>query len=78
MRLNIEFTEGKYNNTTINILRRNPIIEKDSELPIVGGTGIFKMACGVVAGNTYLFNVDTNYSVLQYTLALFTLIYKPI
>ncbi|KAI3458404.1 hypothetical protein Pfo_015067 [Paulownia fortunei] len=68
MGLNIVFTEGKYKGSTISILGRNPIFDKDRELPIVGGTGVFRMARGIAVSNTHSFDVNTNYGVLEYTL----------
>nr|WMQ56629.1 putative dirigent protein [Sesamum angolense] len=68
MGLNIVFTEGKYKGSTITVLGRNPIFEKDRELPIVGGTGVFRMARGIAVSNTHSFDVNTNYGVLEYTL----------
>ncbi|KAL0316980.1 UNVERIFIED_CONTAM: Dirigent protein 2 [Sesamum angustifolium] len=68
MGLNIVFTEGKYKGSTISVVGRNPIFEKDRELPIVGGTGVFRMARGIAVSNTHSFDVNTNYGVLEYTL----------
>ncbi|KAL3622027.1 hypothetical protein CASFOL_034223 [Castilleja foliolosa] len=68
MGLNIVFAEGKYKGSTVSILGRNPIFEKDRELAIVGGTGCFRMARGVAVSNTHSFDTSTNYGVLEYTL----------
>ncbi|GFP89401.1 dirigent protein 21 [Phtheirospermum japonicum] len=63
MGLNIVFTEGKYKGSTISILGRNPLVEKYRELAIVGGTGFFRMARGIVVSNTHSFDTSTNYGV---------------
>lgn len=68
MGLNIVFTEGKYNGSTISILGRNAIFHKDRELPIVGGTGVFRMARGIAVSNTHSYDVEASYGVLEYTL----------
>lgn len=68
MGMNIVFTEGKYKGSTISILGRNPIFDKDRELAIVGGTGVFRMARGIAISNTHSFDVETNYGVLKYDL----------
>lgn len=68
MGMNIVFMEGKYKGSTISILGRNPIFNKDRELAIVGGTGVFRMARGIAISNTHSFDVETNYGVLKYDL----------
>ncbi|KAK6135542.1 hypothetical protein DH2020_030713 [Rehmannia glutinosa] len=45
--LNFVFTEGKYKGSSICVLGRNPVLEKVREVPIVGGTGVFRMARGI-------------------------------
>ncbi|KAG8368128.1 hypothetical protein BUALT_Bualt15G0012900 [Buddleja alternifolia] len=67
MNLNIVFTAGKYNGSTVTILGRNPIMSVDRELPVVGGTGAFRMARGYAVSNTYSYDVAANYGVLEYT-----------
>ncbi|XP_073128396.1 dirigent protein 22-like [Henckelia pumila] len=69
MYLNFVFTSGQYNgSTTITILGRNEIMNAQRELPVVGGTGIFRMACRYAITNTYSYDPYTNYGVLEYTL----------
>ncbi|CAA2998514.1 Hypothetical predicted protein [Olea europaea subsp. europaea] len=67
MNLNFVFTSGKYNGSTLCILGRNPILERDRELPIVGGTGIFRMARGYSISNTYSYDPIEDYGVIEYT-----------
>ncbi|XP_073127201.1 dirigent protein 22-like [Henckelia pumila] len=66
MNLNIVFTAGPYSGSTLCILGRNPITVDQRELPVVGGTGIFRMARGYVIGNTYDYDTYTEYGVLEY------------
>ncbi|KAK4480790.1 hypothetical protein RD792_011641 [Penstemon davidsonii] len=68
MNLNFVFTAGEYNRSTISILGRNQIDNDYRELPVVGGTGIFRMARGYAITNTYSYDAVTNYGVLEYTL----------
>ncbi|KAK6135541.1 hypothetical protein DH2020_030712 [Rehmannia glutinosa] len=68
MGLNFVFTEGKYKGSTISVLGRNPITEKVRELPIVGGTGVFRMARGIAITSTYFLDEATNNVILEYTL----------
>ncbi|KAL8486467.1 hypothetical protein ACS0TY_023233 [Phlomoides rotata] len=43
MNLNFVFTGGEYNGSSLCILGRNPIDSKNRELPVVGGTSVFRM-----------------------------------
>ncbi|KAK3040152.1 hypothetical protein RJ639_028402 [Escallonia herrerae] len=47
MTLNFVFTEGKYNGSTLSVLDRNPVFHKYREMPIVDGSGVFRVARGV-------------------------------
>ncbi|KAK4414457.1 Dirigent protein 21 [Sesamum alatum] len=67
MSLNFYFTSGKYSGSSLCIMGRNPISSKNRELPVVGGTGVFRMARGYSISNTYSYDAATNYGVLEYT-----------
>ncbi|KAL0429271.1 UNVERIFIED_CONTAM: Dirigent protein 21 [Sesamum radiatum] len=67
MSLNFYFTSGKYSGSSLCIVGRNPISSKNRELPVVGGTGVFRMARGYSISNTYSYDAATNYGVLEYT-----------
>ncbi|CAI9764341.1 unnamed protein product [Fraxinus pennsylvanica] len=70
MVMNFAFTEGEYAGSTISILGRNQLFQEYRELPIVGGTGVFRFARGSAVTNTYSFDTATNKAkgVLEYTL----------
>ena len=53
MVLNFAFTEGKYNGSTLSVLGRNEILSTMREMPIVGGSGIFRFARGYAQARTY-------------------------
>lgn len=67
MNLNFYFTAGEFSGSTLCIVGRNPIANKDRELPVVGGTGVFRMARGYSISNTYSYDANANYGVLEYT-----------
>ncbi|GFP84853.1 dirigent protein 1 [Phtheirospermum japonicum] len=67
MSLNFYFTAGEYSGSTLCVVGRNPIGSKNRELPVVGGTGVFRMARGYSISNTYSYDAATNYGVLEYT-----------
>lgn len=56
MNLNIIFTAGRFNGSTLSIAGRNPILSADRELPVVGGTGLFRMARGFSISNTHSYD----------------------
>ncbi|KAL8518331.1 hypothetical protein ACS0TY_009631 [Phlomoides rotata] len=66
MNLNFVFTAGEYNGSSLCILGRNPIDSKNRELPVVGGTGVFRMGSGFSISNTYSYDPVENYGVLEY------------
>ncbi|XP_073038505.1 dirigent protein 22-like [Primulina eburnea] len=67
MNLNFYFNGGEHKGSSICIGGRNPINNKDRELPIIGGTGVFQLARGYSISNTFSFDPVTNYGVLEYT-----------
>ncbi|KAL3631305.1 hypothetical protein CASFOL_024289 [Castilleja foliolosa] len=71
MNINIVFTAGPYKGSTLSILGRNAIGTTSRELPVVGGTGIFRMARGFAISNTHAYDTTGNYGVLEYTVYVF-------
>ncbi|KAL3642477.1 hypothetical protein CASFOL_013292 [Castilleja foliolosa] len=47
------FTHGEYNGSTVIAVGRNDVPQARREFAIVGGTGAFKLARGIVIGSTY-------------------------
>ncbi|CAM0874850.1 unnamed protein product [Alopecurus aequalis] len=63
--VNMVFTAGPYNGSTIAVLARDAIVEPVRELPVVGGTGVFREATGYGLLRTYSSNDTTFNAVLQ-------------
>lgn len=48
------------------ILGRNAALQPPSEMPIIGGTGVFRLARGFVTANVHSLNVTTGNGILEY------------
>ncbi|XP_022747541.1 dirigent protein 22-like [Durio zibethinus] len=72
MVMNFAFSDGIYNGSALSILGRNAVLNKVREMPIVGGSGIFRFARGYALAKTVWFNqigdvvVEYNVSVVHY------------
>ena len=66
MVLNYVFTEGKFNGSTLSILGRNAILSEVREMPIVGGSGVFRFARGFALAKTYKFNATSLDAIVEY------------
>uniref|UniRef100_A0A2P2NFN8 Dirigent protein n=1 Tax=Rhizophora mucronata TaxID=61149 RepID=A0A2P2NFN8_RHIMU len=53
MTLTMAFTAGPYNGSSISVVGRNPILQQVREMPVVGGTGIFRLARGYCLARTH-------------------------
>ncbi|KAF3338424.1 Dirigent protein 19 [Carex littledalei] len=63
---NFVLTDGKYNGSTISIMGHNPIFSAEREMPIVGGSGLFRFARGYVQLRTYWFDTKSLDAVVEY------------
>ncbi|KAH1266276.1 Dirigent protein 3 [Glycine max] len=50
---------GKYNGSTITVLGRNRISQKLREIPVIGGSGVFRFATGYAEVNTVFLDPQT-------------------
>ncbi|KAL3814040.1 hypothetical protein ACJIZ3_015308 [Penstemon smallii] len=66
MTLNFVFTSGKYNGSTISVVGYNPINHMYREMPIVGGSGVFRLARGIATAETAKFNARSGNAVVEY------------
>ncbi|OMO92817.1 Plant disease resistance response protein [Corchorus olitorius] len=67
MAMNLVFTTGDFNGSTLTILARNPAGPPYRELPIIGGSGVFRLARGVALAQMHEFNlVTTGYAIVEY------------
>ncbi|PON76167.1 Disease resistance response protein [Parasponia andersonii] len=66
MVLNYVFTEGEFNGSTLSILGRNAVFSAVREMPIVGGSGLFRFARGYAQARTHWFNLTSGDAVVEY------------
>ncbi|XP_058734438.1 dirigent protein 22-like [Vicia villosa] len=71
MAMNFAFVEGKYNGSTITILGRNPAMHKVREMPVVGGSGLFRFARGYAQASTYSFDMKSGNACVEYNVYVF-------
>ncbi|KAJ7971409.1 Dirigent protein [Quillaja saponaria] len=71
MVLNFAFMEGKYNGSNLSVLGRNPILSGVREMPIVGGSGVFRFARGYAQAKTHTIDFQTGDAVVEYNVYVF-------
>ncbi|XP_004514253.3 dirigent protein 22-like [Cicer arietinum] len=71
MAMNFAFIERQYNGSTISILGRNCVFHKVREMPIIGGSGIFRFARGYVEAKTHWFDLKSGDAVVEYNVYVF-------
>ena len=71
MVMNLAFMEGKYNGSTLSMLGRNRVFNAVREMPIVGGSGLFRFARGYAQAHTHTFDVKTGDAVVEYNVYVF-------
>lgn len=71
MTFNLVFAAGsKYSGSTVTVLGYNPVPHEYREMPILGGTGVFRLATGIATAKTYAFNATTGAAVVEYNVIL--------
>ncbi|KAL6626443.1 hypothetical protein ACP70R_030169 [Stipagrostis hirtigluma subsp. patula] len=68
MSMSIVFQAGEYNGSTVAVLGRNRVFSAVREMPIVGGTGVFRWARGYVQVRTHTIDLKTGDANLEYNL----------
>ncbi|KAJ0969050.1 hypothetical protein J5N97_021927 [Dioscorea zingiberensis] len=65
------FTSGGFNGSSISVFSRNPIMETDREVAVVGGRGKFRMARGFANLHTYFANTTARNAIVEYHVTVF-------
>ncbi|CAO2813802.1 unnamed protein product [Amaranthus hypochondriacus] len=71
MSLTYGFVDGIYNGSSIVVLGRNSIMNPIREMPVVGGTGLFRMARGYAIARTYSASSTTFNAIVGYNITIF-------
>ncbi|XP_021890672.1 dirigent protein 22-like [Carica papaya] len=71
MVLNFAFMEGKYNGSNLSVLGRNAVLSGVREMPIVGGSGLFRFARGYAKAETYSLDPKTGDAIVEYNVFVF-------
>lgn len=66
MVMNFAFKTGKYNGSAITILGRNAVMTKVREMPVVGGSGMFRFARGYVEARTKFLDLESGEATVEY------------
>ncbi|XP_024986175.1 dirigent protein 22-like [Cynara cardunculus var. scolymus] len=66
MVMNYVFVEGKYNGSTLSIMGRNPVMSTVREMPVVGGSGLFRFSRGYAQARTHTFNMSNGDAVVEF------------
>ncbi|KAH7835254.1 hypothetical protein Vadar_024421 [Vaccinium darrowii] len=70
MSLNFVFTSGAYNGSTLSVLGRNAVLHTYREMPIVGGSGVFRLARGIATAKSYSFNATSGDAIVEYNVVV--------
>ncbi|KAG6787601.1 hypothetical protein POTOM_003643 [Populus tomentosa] len=71
MAMNFAFIEGKYNGSTITVLGKNAVLSTVREMPVIGGSGLFRFARGYVQARTHKFDLTTGDATVEYNVYVF-------
>lgn len=66
MTMNFAFMAGKYNGSTLGILGRNAVFSEVREMPVIGGSGLFRWARGYAQARTHWIDLKTGDAIVEY------------
>nr|TKS03957.1 dirigent protein 22-like [Populus alba] len=66
MVMNFAFVDGIYNGSSLSILGRKAIFDIVREMPVAGGSGVFRLARGHALAKTFSFNLKAGVAVIEY------------
>ncbi|XP_075674548.1 dirigent protein 23-like [Castanea sativa] len=70
MAMNFGFIDGIYNSSSISLLGKNSAMHLVREMPIVGGTGLFRLARGYAIAQTHWIDFTTGDAIVGYNVTV--------
>ncbi|KAK7258041.1 hypothetical protein RIF29_32436 [Crotalaria pallida] len=70
MAISYSFIEGPYSGSSFTVLGKNAAMNPVREMPIVGGTGLFRLARGYALAKTYWLDPTTGDAIVGYNVTL--------
>ncbi|XP_021894022.1 dirigent protein 22-like [Carica papaya] len=71
MVINFAFTVGRFKGSNLSLLGRNAVGSGVREMPIVGGSGVFRFARGYARAKTYTADPKTGDAIVEYNVYVF-------
>ncbi|KAH7834710.1 hypothetical protein Vadar_018834 [Vaccinium darrowii] len=69
--MNLVFTDGPYNGSSLTVLGSNPVMHPNREMPVVGGSGVFRLVRGVALLTAYFFDVPRGNATVEYNVIVY-------
>ncbi|KAK8712063.1 hypothetical protein V6N13_147315 [Hibiscus sabdariffa] len=66
MAYNFAFMEGTYSGSSLSVMGRNPVFSDVREMPVIGGSGVFRFARGYAEARTSNYDYSTGNAVVEY------------
>ncbi|GAY62391.1 hypothetical protein CUMW_217370 [Citrus unshiu] len=70
MSMSFVFVDGPYNGSSISLLGNNRAMNPVREMPIVGGTGFFRLAPGYAVAQTHWMDFKTGDAIVGYNVTV--------
>ncbi|GLJ47924.1 hypothetical protein SUGI_1011810 [Cryptomeria japonica] len=64
------FQSGKFNGSTLAVVGHNAVFNEIREMPIVGGSGKFRMARGYALAHTHSFDIKSGNAIVHYNVTV--------
>ncbi|GLJ04893.1 hypothetical protein SUGI_0005910 [Cryptomeria japonica] len=65
------FQGGEFNGSTLAVVGNNAVLNEVREMPIVGGSGKFRLARGYALARTHSFDLNTTNAIVHYNLTVY-------
>ena len=70
MVMNFAFMTGKFNGSSISVVGRNPILHAIREMPVLGGSGVFRYGRGYALARTVWVDAKTGSGIVEYNVSV--------